>query len=527
MANNSSIASEWASRFASLVGETNTEGGGRVAGEFVELLTPEEMAEADRQTIVAGTPGIALMARAGEAVAGVARRMVAPDARISVLAGPGNNGGDGFVAARSLRDVGYHVRVGLLGDRGRIAGDAALAAGAWDGRLDPLTPELVRDCDLIIDALFGGGLDRPIEGTAALTIEAANRSGKPILAVDLPSGIDGTSGAILGTAIRATESVTFFRRKPGHLLMPGRARAGVVTVADIGIGAATLDTILVRTFHNLPLLWLDALPRLRIDGHKYDRGHVVVVSGPMTRTGAARLAASGALRAGAGLVSVASPPDALAIHAAHLTAIMIAAMNGADGLAEILLDQRRNVVVIGPALGTDAYAAALVETVLRSGAAAVLDADALTAFAESPQRLFELTLGRRAPTVMTPHDGEFGRIFPDLTALPSKVERARQAAMRSRAIVVLKGADTVVAAPDGRADIASNAPPELATAGAGDVLAGVVGGLLARGMPAFEAASAGVWMHSAAANHRRHGLTAEDLPDALPAVLADLAQRRG
>jgi hydroxyethylthiazole kinase-like uncharacterized protein yjeF len=308
--------------------------------------------------------------------------------------------------------------------------------------------------------------------------------------------------------------------------MPGRARAGSVTVADIGIEPEALDTILVKTFHNLPQLWINALPRLRLEGHKYDRGHAIVVSGPMIRTGAARLAARGALRAGAGLVSVASPPDALAVHAAHLTAIMILPMNGTDGLADILADQRRNAVVIGPALGVNEWTAGLVETALRSNAAVVLDADALTAFAAVPQRLFNATQARKAPTILTPHDGEFARLFPDLMPLGSKIDRARTAADHSGAIVVLKGPDTVIAAPDDRAAITSNAPPELATAGAGDVLAGIIGGLLAQSMPAFEAACAGVWMHGAAAATRRAGLIAEDLPEALPKVLADLAGRR-
>jgi hydroxyethylthiazole kinase-like uncharacterized protein yjeF len=452
--------------------------------------------------------------------------MAPPGARIAVVAGPGNNGGDGFVAARSLKDAGYNVTISLLGLRNKLTGDAALAAGAWDGPVDALGPDANRDADLIIDALFGAGLDRQVSGAAAETIEAANRSGKRILAVDLPSGIDGRSGAILGTAIRASETVTFFRRKPGHLLMPGRARAGSVTVADIGIEHEALDTILVKTFHNLPQLWMNALPRLKADGHKYDRGHAVVVSGPMIRTGAARLAARGALRAGAGLVSVASPPDALAVHAAHLTAIMILPMNGTDGLAEILSDRRRNALVIGPALGVGDWTASLVETALRSEAAVVLDADALTSFATSPQRLFSATQTRKAPTVLTPHDGEFARLFPDLMPLGSKIDRARTAADHSGAVVVLKGSDTVIAAPDDRATITSNAPPELATAGAGDVLAGIIGGLLAQGMRGFEAACAGVWMHGAAAAARRAGLIAEDLPEALPKVLADLASRR-
>ena len=294
----------------------------------------------------------------------------------------------------------------------------------------------------------------------------------PILAVDLPSGVDGRTGAILARAIIARETVTFFRRKPGHLLLPGRLLCGPVTVADIGNDVASLGAIRPRAFHNLPTLWQAEMPYPRIDGHKYDRGHAVVVSGPMWRTGAARLAARAALRIGAGLVTVASPPDALAVNGAHLTAIMLARMDGPDGLSEILADERNNAVVLGPALGRGEETKALVDTALVSAAAAVLDADALTSFADDPDPLFALVRARQAPTVITPHEGEFGRLFPDLVDGPSKLDRAREAAARSGAIVVLKGPDTVVAAPDGRAAIADNAPPDLATAGAGDVLAG-------------------------------------------------------
>jgi hydroxyethylthiazole kinase-like uncharacterized protein yjeF len=485
------------------------------------------MNEVDRRTIESGIPGITLMARAGEAVALVARKMLPDHGRIAVLAGPGNNGGDAFVAARALADAGYGVEVSLLGLRQRLTGDAALAAGAWPGPAGVVGPASIGDVDLIIDGLFGAGLDRPIEGPAANAINAANQSGKPILAIDLPSGIDGRTGLVLGTAIHATETVTFFRRKPGHLLLPGRNYAGKVTLADIGIEAHALDAIVPTAFHNLPGLWTPVLPQPHAEGHKYSRGHTVVVSGPMTKTGAARLAARGALRIGSGLVSVASPPDALPIHAAHLTAIMIVPMNGSDGLSAVLADRRRNAVVMGPALGPPEWSSMLVTAALQSGAAAVLDADALTAFADAPQRLFDAIAARTAATVLTPHEGEFARLFPDLAGNPSKLDRVRMAAARARAIVVLKGPDTVVAAPDGRAAIADNAPPDLATAGSGDVLAGMVCGLLAQAMPAFEAAAAAVWLHGAAAAAKGPGLISEDLPDQLPQVWAGIRQGRG
>jgi hydroxyethylthiazole kinase-like uncharacterized protein yjeF len=344
----------------------------------------------------------------------------------------------------------------------------------------------------------------------------------PIYAVDLPSGVNGTSGTIMGCAVQAHETITFFRRKPGHLLLPGRLQCGVITVADIGIPQKTLATIKPNAFANAPPLWQAHLRAPRLDGHKYSRGHAVVVSGGMASTGAARLSARGALRAGAGLVTIASPRDALAVHAAASLAVMVHAVDGARELAEFLSDTRKNVVVLGPGGGIGPAMRELVAAALTGARAAVLDADALTSFAEDPGALIA-AIGRRenAATVLTPHDGEFNRLFKSLDGFPhagSRLERARWAAARTGAAVVLKGADTVVAMPDGRAAIANNAPAWLATAGSGDVLAGFIAGLLAQGMPAFEAAAAAVWLHGEAGNEAGPGLISEDLPEVLPRV---------
>jgi len=537
----SSLGAEWASRFTSLLGEQIASGqpdgrsgpeslsaggedGGVSAtrGDPIELLTPEEMGEADRRAIATGTKGTVLMERAGEAVAAAAMTMCPPGGNIAILAGPGNNGGDGFVAARILKAAGYGATVFLFGNPEALSGDAAYMARQWTDPVEPARRDFALGADLIIDALFGAGLDRPVEGAAAEAIHGANESGIPILAVDLPSGVDGRSGAILGHAIAAWETVTFFRQKPGHLLMPGRRLAGAVTLADIGINPSVLREIRPAAFHDTPRLWFDDLPRPSLDGHKYHRGHALVVSGPLTSTGAARLAARGALRAGAGLVTLASPADAIMVNASNLTAVMLVRLYGAEGLAEILADRRKNAVVLGPALGVGDETAAMVGAALGSTAAVVIDADGLTSFADGPDTLFAQVRARQAPVVLTPHEGEFLRLFPDLAELPSKLDRARQAAERSGAIVVLKGPDTVVAAPDGRAAIADNAPPYLATAGAGDVLAGIIGGLLAQSMPAFGAAAAGVWLHGAAAARFGPGLIAEDIPEVLPRVFSGL-----
>jgi NAD(P)H-hydrate epimerase len=490
------------------------------SAELAELavLTPEEMAEADRLTIESGVSGFTLMKAAGAAVA-IAAQEMAPGGSVLILAGPGNNGGDGFVAAAELRRAGRHVRVALLGAREKLSGDAARAAAGYDGPVETLGPDTAIAADLVVDAFFGAGLVRPLEGEAAAIVGPVNASGRPVLAVDLPSGIDGRTGEVRGVAIRARRTVTFFRLKPGHLLMPGRDHCGPTDVVQIGIPDAVLARIAPQTFRNGPGLWSAALRRPAASGHKYSRGHALVVSGPATATGAARLAAAGALRVGAGAVTVASPPDALLVNAAHLTAIMLRGFDGAGALAELISDRRIASIVLGPANGVGEPTRRNVEAALASAASAVLDADALTSFMEAPERLFGLIAAKGEPVVLTPHEGEFARLFSDGGA---KIDRARRAAELSGAVVVLKGPDTVIAAPAGRLAINDNAPPDLATAGSGDVLAGMIAGLLAQGLPAFEGAAAAVWLHGAAGQAMGAGLIAEDLPGALPGVLKRL-----
>ncbi len=487
----------------------------------MEVLTTAEMERADRLTIAAGTPGFALMLSAGQAVAEAAQDLV-EEGPILVIAGPGNNGGDGFVAAAELAAQGREVSVSLMGERDALKGDAASAARGWKHPLLPFTPQAIGKPALIIDALFGAGLNRTVTGEAHDMIAAINANGAPVIAVDLPSGINGTSAAVMGIAVRARETVTFFRKKPAHLLLPGRLNCGRVRVADIGINASVLEEIKPQTFENTPLVWRTAFPVPRTEAHKYARGHVLAVSGDMAATGAARMAARAALRAGAGLVTLASPRDALAINATALTAVMVRAVDTAIEFAEQLTDRRFNACIIGPGAGLGERTRDFVHTALAAKRALVLDADALTSFADSPERLFEsIKAAGDGQVVLTPHEGEFPRVFSDISNKHpgrSKLERVRAAAERSGAVVLLKGPDTTVAAPDGRATIAANAPPWLATAGAGDVLSGIIGGLMAQGVPAFEAASIGVWMHGEAGREAGPGLIAEDLPEVLPAV---------
>jgi hydroxyethylthiazole kinase-like uncharacterized protein yjeF len=496
---------------------------------MIELLSNAEMARADRETIAAGIPGIALMEQAGRSVADAVAARHSTGGRVVVIVGPGNNGGDGFVAARLLDQRGYAVEVLVVGDASRLKGDAALAAKQWTGPVAAADLGRLDGAKVVIDALFGAGLDRPVEGVAHAMIERMNAQGAPVIAVDLPSGVNGTSGAVMGIAVKAAQTVTFFRKKPGHLLLPGRLYCGTTSVADIGIPDSVLARIAPQTFENIPALWSTHFPMPGAAGHKYDRGHAVIASGPSWSTGAARLAARGALRAGAGLVTIASPREALQVNATASLAVMVRSVDGAAELTEFLSDRRFNAFAIGPGIGVNEGTCKLVLTALAGERAIVLDADAMTSFTSDPGRLAQALHRRQNQvTILTPHEGEFARYFRSLdknTKVGSKLERARRAAQIVKAVVLLKGADTVVAAPDGRAAIASNAPSYLATAGAGDVLTGIATGLLAQGMPAFEAAAAAVWLHGEAALAFGPGLISEDLPETLPRVFRALLDR--
>jgi NAD(P)H-hydrate epimerase len=477
------------------------------------LLAVGQMAEADRLTVAAGTPAEESMLRAGQAVAREIhwRWTVRP---VVVLCGPGNNGGDGFVAARELAQAGWPVRLALLGPRDQLKGPARDHAERWFGPVEPLTPAVLNGAELVVDALFGAGLSRALDGPAHDTLAAAAAKGVTIVAVDVPSGLFGDTGEARG-AVAAALTVTFFRKKPGHLLLPGRALCGEVVVADIGIAESVLVTVGANTFENDPRLWSAVLPRPQDAGNKYTRGHALVAGGyPLT--GAARMAARAAARAGAGLTTIAVPAVALPVYAAALTSIMVRPLAAPEDFAALLGDARISACLIGPGAGVGVETRTRVLAMLASGRPVLLDADALTAFQSDPGALWRAIQG---PCVLTPHEGEFRRLFP---AEGDKLARTRTAARTSGAIVLLKGSDTVIAAPDGRAIINCNAPPTLATAGAGDVLGGIVLGLLAQGMDAFLAAAAAVWLHGAAAAAFGPGLLAEDLPDLLPGVLRQL-----
>lgn len=506
------IAAMTSSRIPRETGAASLRAGAAWRAEAV--LTVAEMAAADRAAMARGVSGPALMEAAGRAVAREAIRRW-PRTNVAVLCGPGNNGGDGFVAARHLAEAGWPVSLALLGPRERLKGDAAWAAGLWKGAVAALAPAALDGAGLVIDAIFGAGLDRPVAGAAKDTIEAVVARALPALAVDVPSGVEGDTGAVLGAAAPAAATVTFFRPKPAHLLLPGRALGGDLVVADIGIAAEVLDALAPATARNAPALWRDRLAPPRPTDHKYTRGHVAVVAGAMT--GAARLAAVGAARAGAGMVTVLAPPEAVPVLAASLPAAIVVRAAGAPGdLAGFVRDRRVRALLVGPGLGLGAAALRWLDAALGLDAALVLDADALTLLEGAVDRLAR----RRAPTVLTPHDGEFARLFG--AAPGARLARARAGAALAGAVVVVKGYDSVVAAPDGTAVINDNAPARLATAGAGDVLAGALLALLGRGVPEFPAAAAAVWLHGAAGADGPPGLIADDLPAGIAAALAAL-----
>jgi ADP-dependent NAD(P)H-hydrate dehydratase / NAD(P)H-hydrate epimerase len=477
------------------------------------LLDVQRTGAADRLAVEGGVSAAELMQNAGAAVAReIVRRFSAR--RVIVLCGPGNNGGDGFVAARELKTAGWSVSVALAAVRERLQGPAHVHAQRWTGEVQALRPEALEDAGLVVDALYGAGFRGELAGAARETLAAAAARKLPIVAVDMPSGIFGDTGAVAG-AVQAALTVTFFRKKPGHLLLPGRDLCGETVVADIGIPPGVLAALKPDTFENGPQLWRDELPRARTSDHKYKRGHALIVGGyPLT--GAARMAARAAARAGAGLTTIAVAEHAMPAYAASLTSIMVRPIATPADYTALLQDGRITAFLIGPGAGISAETRDRVLAMLATRRPTLLDADALTSFQDDSQALFSKIAG---PCVMTPHDGEFARLFG---AAGDKLARARAAARQSGAVIVLKGADTVIGAPDGRAIINSNAPPTLATAGSGDVLGGIVTGLLAQGMDAWLAAAAGVWLHGAAATSFGPGLIAEDLPDLLPPVLRSL-----
>ncbi len=483
------------------------------------LLSVNQMRAAEQYMSGQGTESYALMRRAGAAVAECIDQRY-PRRPVLVLAGPGNNGGDGFIAAQALAARGRAVVVAFAGDIQELRGDAAAAAAQFKGMVVGLKDISLADDPVVVDALFGTGLKRPVSGDSADMLRAVRDHSLDVVAVDIPSGVQGDTGEILGMACIADITVTFAAKKYGHVLMPGRANCGEIIIADIGISKKALESVGPAVLENGPELWQAHFPWPRPEENKYNRGSTLVVGGPVAHAGAARLAALAALRTGSGLVTIVCDKQDEAIYAGEALSLITDTL---DKWHELLKDARKNTVLVGPGAGVTDATRHHVIAALETGKRTVLDADALSAFASEPEMLFGAV---RSPCILTPHMGEFARLFPEIAkGQGNKLQKTWRAAQASHSIVILKGYDTVIAAPDGRVVVNTNAPPDLATAGAGDVLSGICAGLLAQGMEPFEAACAAVWLHGEAAQRQGAGLIAEDLLSHLPSVLQSLKDK--
>lgn len=471
-----------------------------------EILTPQQMYRVDELVVSGGVRSLKLMEAAGTAIAQVIQKRF-KKCPIAVICGPGNNGGDGFVVARLMKAKGWPVRVYLEG--GSAKGDCSVMAKRWKGAIGTFSEFETSIGErsgprLIVDAVYGAGLNRDFPGRLA---DGMHGAGVPIVSIDVPSGLDGLTGQPRHCSVKADVTVTFFRKKPAHVLYPGRAICGDVVVADIGIPDAVLADLDVTLYENAR----PDLPDRRPDMHKYSVGAALIYSGPELHTGASRLAAMAAARVGAGAVSICGAKAALREHAAHFSSIMLKTVGEID-------PARYRACCIGPAFGVGDGAIETLMQVLGKAWSVVLDADALTSFTDAPSRLFEAITSAQAKTVvLTPHEGEFRRLFKDIASSDHpKHEKARLASRRSGAIVLYKGPDTVIAHPDGRAVINTNGSPKLATAGSGDVLAGIITGLLAQDVEEFTAVCAGAWLHAnTAALTTRRSMIAEDMIEAL------------
>lgn len=490
-------------------------------GLGLEVLSSEQSRIADSKTIAGGIKSENLMESAGSCVVEEILSHF-KKCKTLILAGPGNNGGDGFVIARLLQENGWDVEVALVCDRKKLKGDAALMAEKYEGKINGFSAETLQDCGLVVDALFGTGLTKPIKGEIAEIIKSVTARKLPVVSVDMPSGINSDNGKVMGIALRANLTVTFQRKKIGHLLLPGREYCGEVIVRDIGISEKEIEKLGCNLFENQPELWLEKFPRHKSSQHKYSHGHALVVGGGASTTGAARLSAASALatlRTGAGLVTLVCDTESLLVYAKTLTAVMTKTADDLNQFEEILADEKKNTLLIGPGCGVNEATKEMALCALKAGKNCVLDADALTVFQHNPEELFAAISSCKGQVVLTPHEGEFKRLFE---FADNKLISTRNAAEESGAVVLFKGADTVIAAPDGKAAINTNAPPTLATAGSGDVLAGIILGLITAGMDGFSAACAGAWIHGEAARGFGTGLISEDLPNLIPDVLKKL-----
>ncbi|MEO1041400.1 MAG: NAD(P)H-hydrate dehydratase [Pseudomonadota bacterium] len=474
------------------------------------LLTPVAMAAADQRTIDAGTARGTLIARAARSVFRILRAQFTRRP-VTVLCGPGQNGEDGWMLAALLADAGWPLEIIDLGGGLQIDDPAPEGLASYVRPSGIFAPT---SSSLIVDAVLGAGLARPVSGEIARVFEKLNQSDAKVLAIDLPSGIDGATGEVRGQAVHADVTVTFHRLKPGHLIGDGAELSGRIFLCDIGIAPEADDASAVW---NAPCLWRDSLCGLVRETHKYARGHVCVIGGPGLKGGAARLSARAASVSGAGAVTYLSPLSGAEFAAATFDAVMVKPLGDREALDAFLRD-RVGAVVLGPGMGHAEKAEEAVKAVLETKLPCVLDADALTLYEGRTDELFEHLHGA---CVLTPHEGEFSRLFPDLSG--DKRIRTEKAAELSGATVLLKGSTTVIAKTGEPTVISSHGSPALATAGSGDVLAGLIGGFLAKGVTPVKAAAAGAWVHADAARDAGPSLNADHLPARIVSVMEALS----
>jgi NAD(P)H-hydrate epimerase len=486
-----------------------------------EIIGASQMRQADELTIESGTESFELMLNAAAAVADEITKHLDNNKKALVLCGPGNNGGDGFMAAKILKDRGWQVRVSCLTDVNNLKGDAAKAAAEWGEEVTSFAQTEPAPSEIVVDAIFGTGFHGILADEIAILFQKIKDVKAVVVAVDIPSGVNGDTGEADRNTLHASMTVTFFRKKLGHVIMPGLAYSGPTAIHDIGIKRGVLETTGIAAYENHPFLWQNRLRRKSLHDNKYTLGHAIILGGSRM-TGAAMLAAHSALRVRAGMCTIAAPMEAATAYQSYLPSLIYEPYGDLSLFAEHIADRRRSAVLIGPGAGKeDAYnlRQAIIKCCeLGERKSIVLDADALNVFQGFREELFEV-LHKRC--VLTPHEGEFERIFDDLEGI--KPLRAIEAAAISGAVMLLKGSDTVIATPDGKCVINTNGPPDLATAGSGDVLAGMITGLMAQGIPAFESACAASWIHGEAAYSFGPGLISSDLPDLIPQVLKELS----
>lgn len=484
-----------------------------------ELLTTTQMYQADRLAIEGGVPGAILMEAAGRGVADRIKDYWETGSCL-VICGPGNNGGDGYVIARHLQEAGWKVILLSTCDPEALSGDAAVMRSRWEGPAQSIAKADPLKIDLVVDAAFGAGFSGALAPDIVALFATIRTARIPVVAVDVPSGINGDTGSVDSGSLIAAMTVTFYRAKPGHYLYPARSFCGRLEVIDIGISEEYLEAVTPDIFTNAPEIWINDLQLLQPSDHKYSRGHLAVVGGGISSTGAARIAARCSLRAGAGATTLISPPSALTTYAAALEAVMVHACPDAEHFSKWIKKKRIGTILIGPGCGLSDRTIEFVVAALQSKANVILDADALTVFKDNPETLFELIRKKEnGKCILTPHEAEFARLF---AFEGSKLDRARLAAVQSGAVILLKGADTIIASPQGQTIINHNAPAYLATAGSGDALAGIIAGLVTANMPILDAVAAAAWMHGDAGMRFGPGLIAEDIEGTIPVVLSGL-----